>query len=107
MQSGHFSNVDDAWRAVTANEQSSQSLLCHGYPFTALLRLTAARIGGSNILNPIPDNLANANPEQLRRMFLNLRQEGQALLERLGMAQDQQEIGTQDSFSIDASFLRV
>lgn len=106
MQSGHFSNLDDAWRAATTNEHSSQSLLRHGYPFTALLRLTAARIGGSNIPDPIPDNFANANSEQLRRMFLNLKQEGQTLLERLGMTQDRQETGTQDSFAIDARFLR-
>ncbi|MBN1319051.1 MAG: DEAD/DEAH box helicase, partial [Anaerolineales bacterium] len=96
MQSGHFSNVDDAWRAVIANEQSSQSLLRHGYPFTALLRLAAARIGGSNIPNPLPESLANANSEQLRRMFLNLKQEGQVLLARMGRTQDRQENRTHD-----------
>ena len=96
IQSGHFSSVEDAWRAVTTNEQSAQSLLRHGYPFTALLRLTAARIGGSNIPNPLPDNFANTNPEQLRRMFLSLKQEGQALLERLGMTQDRRESRTHD-----------
>ena len=84
IQSGHFSSVEDAWRAVTTNEQSAQSLLRHGYPFTALLRLTAARMGESNMPNPVPDNFADTNPEQLRRMFLRLTQEGHALLERLG-----------------------
>jgi len=88
IQSGHFSSVEDAWRAVTTNEQTAQSLLRHGYPFTALLRLTAARIGRSNIPNPIPETLANANPEQLRSMFLNLKQEGLALLQRVGTTQD-------------------
>ncbi len=106
IMSGRVSDLEDARHAVIGNDQLSQGLVRHGYPFTALLRLASARTHVPSMFPPIPADLVNANPEQFKRMFLSLKHEGQKILERLGKIQEHREIPVPRQ-SVQFHFLRT
>lgn len=82
LQSGTFSSAEDAWHAVITNAQLRQSLMRHGYPFTALLELASRRSPGASAPRLTLDIPGNASPEQLRKIFRDVQQKGEVLLRR-------------------------
>jgi len=83
LLSGNFDNVEDAWHAITTSDQLSQNLVHHGYPFTALLRLASERKRTASVPSLALDAFNTAGPDQLKKLFRDLRREGEVLLERL------------------------
>ncbi|NPV68434.1 MAG: DEAD/DEAH box helicase family protein [Anaerolineae bacterium] len=79
---GNFSTAEDAWHAITTGNQLTQNLVRHGYPFTALLELASRQKHRASVPRLELDVFSNAGPDQLKRMFRDVRQEGETLLKR-------------------------
>ncbi len=83
LLNGYFSDVEEAWRTVTASDPS-KNLLSHGYPFAALRKLALERERKASAPRLDLDTFRGASSDQLKKRFRDLQEEGKELLGRLG-----------------------